>query len=193
MEKKDFLMELSRKGIFVLDETIDEKSVEFLRGLIFRFFFKNLKKEIFLIIDSNGGQVIPALTLYDFIKSLPISVTGIVNGKCHSAALLILAACKKRLSLRHSQFFFHEISYPCKVDDQIDLEEFFKEQLKIQKNTFEYVYKIQQQEFGLSMQKIKELARNGKEYNIKLFAEEVLKYNVIHEIIEKIPFELPNV
>ncbi len=193
MEKKAFLIELSRKGIFILDEEINEGITEFLRGLVFHFIFRNPGKQVFLIIDSNGGFVVPALAFYDFIKALPEEVVGIVIGKCHSAALLILAACQKRLALRHSQFFFHEISYPYKLDDQMDLEEFFAEQLKIQNTTFSHLYKVFEKEFGLSVQESRELGRKGKEYKTKLFAEEVLKYNVIHEIIEKLPFELPSI
>ncbi len=34
-------------------------------------------------------------------------VTGLVNGKCNSATLIILAGCKKRYATKHSKFLFH--------------------------------------------------------------------------------------
>ncbi len=58
-------------------------------------------------IDSMGGSVYGALAITTLIRQRKLQCTGIVLGECSSAALLILAACHKRLVTRYSTLLFH--------------------------------------------------------------------------------------
>lgn len=61
-----------------------------------------------LMINSGGGNLSDALTLYDFIdKIATIPVHAIVVGECSSVALLVLLACEKRACTRYARFRIH--------------------------------------------------------------------------------------
>src|SRR5689334_19158903 len=65
------------------------------------------KRECVFYIDSMGGSVYGALAITTLIRQRALSCTGIVLGECSSAALLIFAACQKRLVTRYSTLLFH--------------------------------------------------------------------------------------
>jgi ATP-dependent protease ClpP protease subunit len=62
-------------------------------------------------IDSGGGSVYGALAVATLIRQRKLDCTGIVLGECSSAAILIFAACQKRLVTRHSTLLFHRMRW----------------------------------------------------------------------------------
>lgn len=62
-------------------------------------------------IDSAGGSVFGALAVVTLLKHRQIDATAIVIGECSSAALLLFAACRKRLVTRYSTFLFHRMRW----------------------------------------------------------------------------------
>jgi ATP-dependent protease ClpP protease subunit len=64
-------------------------------------------RECILYIDCTGGSVYGALAVTTLIRTRRLVCTGIVLGECSSAAILILAACQKRLVTRYSTLLFH--------------------------------------------------------------------------------------
>jgi ATP-dependent Clp protease protease subunit len=109
MERKELEEELGKKRKLLLEKDLTEEEAERLRGWI-RFLNLQSNDEIKLIINSKGGEVAPALSLYDEILHSNAPVTGIVDGECSSVAIVILQAAKKRLATRHSFFLLHPIS-----------------------------------------------------------------------------------
>jgi len=96
----NFLKQLLReKRVFPLVGEINKNTAEELRDNIVVSSLADPQKEIYLLIDSFGGELEPSLYTHDLIKSVPNPVVGIVNGRCHSAALVVYAACTKRLSI----------------------------------------------------------------------------------------------
>lgn len=69
-------------------------------------------KDIYLHINSDGGDVYEFLRLYDTIHSIPNKVHIIGEGRLFSAGALIVACCAtgKRYCHKHSSFMLHEIS-----------------------------------------------------------------------------------
>ncbi len=67
----------------------------------------NPKREIKILIDTNGGQVRSALKIYDAILFSKAPVDGYVQSRCHSSGILILSACRNRIALPASDFLFH--------------------------------------------------------------------------------------
>jgi ATP-dependent protease ClpP protease subunit len=59
-------------------------------------------------IDSPGGDTSPALTLARWIAKRG-NCTGIVSGRCESAACLILAGCARRCAVPGAVFMLHAI------------------------------------------------------------------------------------
>jgi ATP-dependent Clp protease, protease subunit len=68
------------------------------------------KPELFYILFSSpGGQVDPGITLYNFIKSLPVEVIMHNTGSIDSIANIIFLSADKRYTSVHSSFLFHGI------------------------------------------------------------------------------------
>lgn len=65
------------------------------------------RRDCVLHIDSMGGSVYGALAITTLIRQRDLQCTGVVLGECSSAAILILAACRKRLVTRYSTLLFH--------------------------------------------------------------------------------------
>ena len=62
-------------------------------------------------IDSAGGSVFGALAVLTLLKHRHIEATAIVIGECSSAALLLFAACRRRLVTRYSTLLFHRMRW----------------------------------------------------------------------------------
>ena len=66
-----------------------------------------------LYICSQGGELQPALALFDHILKMgkTTTINTIGCGQVYSAAAIIFCAGYNRLSYRNTSFMFHEISY----------------------------------------------------------------------------------
>jgi len=62
-------------------------------------------------IDSAGGSVFGALAALTLLRYRRITGTAVVIGECSSAALLLFAACRKRLVTPHSTLLFHRMRW----------------------------------------------------------------------------------
>ncbi|MBE7560562.1 ATP-dependent Clp protease proteolytic subunit [bacterium] len=68
-------------------------------------------QECVLYIDCSGGSTYSSMAITTTILHRRINATGIVVGECSSSALLILAACRKRLAAPYATFFFHPMKW----------------------------------------------------------------------------------
>lgn len=62
---------------------------------------------IYLCISSKGGCNFSALTLYNYLHTLPVKVTSHNIGLVESAANIIFAAASERISSANSRFLIH--------------------------------------------------------------------------------------
>jgi ATP-dependent protease ClpP protease subunit len=62
-------------------------------------------------IDSAGGSVFGALAVLTMLRYRKLKATAMVIGECSSAALLLFAACRKRLVTPYSTFLFHRMRW----------------------------------------------------------------------------------
>lgn len=69
------------------------------------------KSECIFYIDSAGGSVFGALAVITLLKHRQMNATALVLGECSSAALLLLAACSKRLVTPYSTLLFHKMRW----------------------------------------------------------------------------------
>jgi ATP-dependent protease ClpP protease subunit len=79
------------------------------------------KRECVFYIDSMGGSVYGALAATTLIRQRQLQCTGIVLGECSSAAILIFAACQKRLVTRFSTLLFHRMRW--QSDKRVEAQE----------------------------------------------------------------------
>src|SRR6266513_5558148 len=69
-------------------------------------------------IDSTGGSVYGALAVLTLLRHRKLKATAVVLGECSSAALLLFAACQKRLVTAHSTLLFHKMRW--QSDKRVD-------------------------------------------------------------------------
>jgi ATP-dependent protease ClpP protease subunit len=62
-------------------------------------------------IDSAGGSVFGSLAVLTLLRHRGVRSTAVVLGECSSAALLLFAACEKRLVTPYSTLLFHRMRW----------------------------------------------------------------------------------
>jgi ATP-dependent protease ClpP protease subunit len=67
--------------------------------------------ECVFYIDSAGGSVYGALAAITLLRYRELAATAVVLGECSSAALLLFAACGKRIVTPYSTFLFHRMRW----------------------------------------------------------------------------------
>lgn len=63
---------------------------------------------IYVYINTDGGDIVAGLAIYDMMRITPCPVITLVVGACHSAGLFILQGGDKRGATPHASFFYHE-------------------------------------------------------------------------------------
>lgn len=67
--------------------------------------------EFIFYIDSAGGSVFGALAVLTLMRHRKLKGTAIVLGECSSAALLLFAACSRRIVTPYSTLLFHRMRW----------------------------------------------------------------------------------
>src|SRR5947209_17474003 len=80
--------------------------------------------ECVFYIDSAGGSVYGALAVLTLLRYRQMQGTAIVLGECSSAALLLFAACKRRLVTPQSTLLFHRMRW--QSDKRVGSEEAYR-------------------------------------------------------------------
>lgn len=127
-----------------------------------------------LHISSDGGEISPALSLVDKIKTNPIPIHTYVEGFCASAATLISVVGKKRYMSPNSNILVHQLRGGIagkfeEIQDEKDNLDLFMEVLK----------KIYIQHTKLKLKQLTELLK----HDLCLTAEKALEYGVIDHIV----------
>lgn len=100
--------EISRSSILNVSKQIDEVTRQLtLLKLIYNF---TESPVIELHISSDGGEISPALSLVDKIKTNPIPIYTYCEGFVASAATLISVVGHKRFITQNSQILIHQLS-----------------------------------------------------------------------------------
>jgi ATP-dependent protease ClpP protease subunit len=82
------------------------------------------RSECVFYIDSAGGSVYGALAILTLLKHRRLEATAIVIGECSSAAVLLFAACRRRLVTPYSILLFHRMRW--QSDKRVGSEEAFR-------------------------------------------------------------------
>lgn len=94
-------------------------------------------KKLHLLISSPGGSVFHGLSLYNYLKGIPVELYTYNFGSVDSIGVVIYCAGKKRFSVPHSRFLIHGVKFNMNGNVSIDekqLEEYLKGLLIDQRN-----------------------------------------------------------
>lgn len=98
---------------------------------------RSIVENIYIHINSPGGDLTSSLAIYDFIKNFPMTCIGVVEGMAASGASIMLCACALRQMTKTSVVLCHELrhwgfyySTWHNVQDQYTNDKFFMEKIK---------------------------------------------------------------
>ena len=161
-----YQLEKTHSGVSLLplDTVCFEQGVLFLEGSIneetaTRFIQNGMilaKKQIpiTVVINSNGGELLAGLNIYDFLTSLQ-DVTTIAL-KAFSMGSLLFAAGKKRVMLPHSRLMLHEPLLASGVSGSCTTVETATDQLKAER---ELVIGLYAKHTGMSVGEIRKVMK----------------------------------
>lgn len=89
---------------------IDVPRVNAIVGIVTQIMANEKPDCIYFLFSSNGGGVDAGVTLYNYLKSLPVEVIMHNIGTIDSISNVIFMAGKKRYASPHAVFMFHGVS-----------------------------------------------------------------------------------
>lgn len=92
-------------------DSINEAKAKGLMAICSDIVAKQKPKSIYFLLSSTGGLVNAGVTLYNFLRSLPVEVVMHNTGAIDSIANVVFLAAAKRYAARHSSFLFHGITW----------------------------------------------------------------------------------
>ncbi len=164
--------DISRESIFVLNKELNDME----RNLKMLQITYKMKEPlpIYINICTDGGEIFPALSAVDRIKSSTIPVYSIVEGSVASAGTLISVVAHRRFIRKNAFMLIHQVNGGIwgtysEVKDE-------NKNMQLLMNIIKNIY--------LKHSKFKEKELNSLlKHDLYLTAEECLKYGLVDEII----------
>jgi ATP-dependent protease ClpP protease subunit len=104
------------REIAVIGELFEEAERDIVQAIL----ETSAGSEVDLYIDSAGGSIYAALAVAALIRFRKLKARAIVLSECSSSAVLIFAACERRLVAPHSVFLFHRARWRSEKDVRTD-------------------------------------------------------------------------
>lgn len=90
-------------------DNIDSTRVKHIISIITQLIGNEKPDRIIFLISSRGGEVDAGISLYNFLKALPVQVYMHNVGSIDSIANVVFCAGEKRYAAPHSTFLFHGV------------------------------------------------------------------------------------
>lgn len=175
----DIFSRLLRERIIFLGTAIDDHVASLIIAQLLFLEAEDPDKDIFLYVNSPGGNVSAGLAIYDTMKYIKPSVSTICVGLAASMGAVLLAGGEagKRSALPHSKIMIHQPWVGGIQGQASDIEIHAKEMLK----TRDTLYKILSTHTGKSIEQI----AKDCDRDYFLTSEEAKEYKIIDTILEK--------
>lgn len=174
----DIFSRLLKDRIVFLGSPINDAVADTIIAQLLFLESENPEKDIYIYINSPGGQVTAGLAIYDTIQYIKPEVATMCIGQAASMAAVILAAGTKgkRYALPHSRIMLHQVLGG--VEGQAtEIEIHAKEILRIKNEICEIISKH-------TNQSIDKIARDtDRDYFLK--PKDALEYGIVDAIITK--------
>lgn len=133
-----------------------------------------------LHVSSEGGSMIEALRVHEFLRQLPFAVTTVGVGRVESAACTLYLAGHRRLATTMTEFYFHggviRTGASCAY---AEWESFFTHVINVKGQQIEVIAKT----LNRSTEEIEEWMLRGRGFT----APQALEAGIVHELITE-PF-----
>lgn len=106
----DIFSRLLRDRVIFITDEIDDYTANLVVGQLLLLEAEDHKKDIFLYINSPGGQITSGMAIYDTMQFIRPDVSTICLGQACSMGALLLAAGApgKRIALTNSRVMIHQ-------------------------------------------------------------------------------------
>ncbi|OHA83967.1 MAG: hypothetical protein A2408_02795 [Candidatus Yonathbacteria bacterium RIFOXYC1_FULL_52_10] len=176
--KRKFFEETVPKRVLFISGKI---TADMEKELSHSFIYLNAMNDdpITLYINSPGGDVLPGLDIYDWVRLSRAPVHGIVVGHAASMASVILQGCAKRSIARHASIMIHTIRIYVELDDLMPENIGNSPSINDAKKEQEWIYKIFQERTGKEMSEIHKVFAEKTKFS----AEEAKAFCLVDETI----------
>lgn len=137
-------------------------------------YFGTTNTPITLHINSDGGEVMAAMSIVDTIRSSKVPIVSIIEGNAASAATLISMVCHQRKIHKHALMLIHQISggFWGKMNE-------FEDEMHNMKLTMKIVKKLYKEYTKIEDEKLNTILKKDIWWN----AKKCVKYGLVDEII----------
>lgn len=132
--------------------------------------------EINVLLSTPGGEVNQGITLYNFIKALPVTVNMFNIGNVNSIGNVVYQAGTKRTTCEFSSFMFHGVGFDIK-NERFELSH-FQDKMKSLQNDQSLILEIMVRHTKMSVADIEDLFRKMAFIN----AQESLQHGISDEV-----------
>jgi ATP-dependent Clp protease, protease subunit len=102
---------LAPKPLFIwFSAPIDQNSTDTLMNALVNAYTQGIR-DVHLLISTSGGGIMNGMTLFNFLRGLPINLTTHNVGNVDSIGNVIFLAGQRRFACAHSTFMFHGVAW----------------------------------------------------------------------------------
>ena len=134
-------------------------------------------KDFILLISSPGGSVIHGISVYNYLKGLPASITTHNFGSVDSIGIVLYCAGSKRLSVPQARFLLHGVNAQFKGEQNLE-EKQLEERLKGLRIDMENIAKVIVENTGKSAKDVTDAMLERTTLN----PEQAKSWGLVHEI-----------
>jgi ATP-dependent Clp protease protease subunit len=134
-------------------------------------------ERLHIMLSSPGGSVFHGLSLYNFLRGLPVEVNTYNFGSVDSIGVVMYCAGTHRFSVPHARFLMHGVRFNVPGNSSFD-EKQLEEQLKSVKIDQENIARVIADTAGKALHKVEEDMINRTTLN----PSQAKDYGLVHEI-----------
>ena len=176
-----------KRTILLYGEIDGEMDVKVKKALT--YFNLQSAEEVTMFIDSGGGKIANAFSIYDCIRSSKAPVKAVVMGNCFSAAVTVMLACNTRIATRHSFVMTHFVRNRCvEVFCSDTDEEAERRMFEASRKNAAAIVKIYCERTGCNPERARDLMKRGELVEIKYSADEAKELGFITEVVDTYPY-----
>ena len=170
---------------YSLTGTLSPYKVDDAIGFITHELNRGSKLPLTLYISTIGGAFYEGLRLYDFLKSIPITVETVTFSGLDVAGLLAFLAGEKRIAISNCLFEVYVGIYHVKPDE-VPLH-YHQRRLEATKIVDDKIIRIIAEETGKTSEEIEKMYQTGKTFS----AEEARDFGITHIVTDTFPVYTP--
>ena len=158
-------------------DSIDAGRVKAIMGIVAEILVREKPSCLYFLFASNGGSVDAGITLYNFLKALPIKVIMYNIGTIDSIANVIFVAGSERYAAPHATFLFHGVTWGFSAETNLSLPQINEIRDRIHKN-HATIAGIICSNTSMTEKEIEKLFNEGETKDVSF----ALEKGIIHEV-----------